>query len=100
MSLLLVPFYVRLLGVEAYGLIGFYATLQGSLRILDLGLSQTMNRQMAHYQAFPDKAGEARDFVRTIELGYWAVGHRDGAALVGAAPVRRAALARSGRRAD
>jgi O-antigen/teichoic acid export membrane protein len=86
MSLLLVPLYLRLLGMEAFGLIGFFATLQASLQILDLGLSQMMSRQMAHYQAFPEKAGEARDFVRTVEVAYWAVGVVIGGGIVLAAP--------------
>ena len=87
MGLLLVPLYVALLGVEAYGLIGVYATLQASLQMLDLGLSQTMNRQLAHYQAFPEKAGEARDFVRTVEVGYWGIGLAIGGVVAAAAPL-------------
>lgn len=86
MSVLLVPVYLRVLGMEAFGLIGFFATLQASLQILDLGLSQTMSRQMAHYQARPEKAGETRDFVRTVEIAYWAVGVLIGACLFAAAP--------------
>lgn len=87
MGLLLVPLYVAFLGVEAYGLIGVYATLQASLQMLDLGLSQTMNRQLAHYQAFPEKAGEARDFVRTVEVGYWGIGLAIGGVVAAAAPL-------------
>lgn len=74
MALAFVPLYIKFLGIEAYGLIGFFAMLQGAFQILDFGLSQTMNREMARYSAIPDKAGEARDFVRTLELGYWAIG--------------------------
>jgi hypothetical protein len=48
--------------------------LQGAFQIFDLGLSQTMNREMARYSALPDKAGAARDFVRTLEIGYWGIG--------------------------
>jgi hypothetical protein len=33
------------MGMEAYGLIGFYFMLQGVIQILDLGLSPTMNRE-------------------------------------------------------
>ncbi len=74
MALAFVPLYIKFLGIEAYGLIGFFAMLQGAFQILDLGLSQTMNREMARYSALPDKAGEARDLVRTLEVGYWAIG--------------------------
>lgn len=68
------PLYIRFLGMEAYGLIGFYFMLQGVIQILDLGLSPTVNREMARYSVLPGKAGEARDFVRTLEVGYWAIG--------------------------
>src|SRR5512143_4063407 len=74
MALAFVPLYIKFLGIEAYGLIGFYAMLQAIFQVLDLGLSQTMNREMARYSVLPEKAGEARDFVRTLEIGYWATG--------------------------
>ncbi len=81
-----VPLYIRFLGIEAYGLIGFYVTLQAMVQILDLGLSPTMNREMARYSVQPDKADEARDLVRTLEVGYWLVGIIIGLALVAASP--------------
>ena len=68
------PLYIKFLGMEAYGLIGFFLMLQGVVNILDLGLSPTMTREMARYSALPEKAGEARDFVRTLEVGYWGIG--------------------------
>src|SRR2546428_5585016 len=74
LSLALIPFYIKFLGVEAYGLIGFYVMLQGILQVLDLGLSPTMNRELARYSVLTEKAGEARDFVRTLEVGYWLIG--------------------------
>ena len=86
MGLAFVPIYIKFLGIEAYGLIGFFAMLQGAFQILDLGLSQTMNREMARYAALPEKAGESRDFVRTLEIGYWAIGVVIGIGVVIAAP--------------
>lgn len=47
-SLITLPFYLRFLGMEAYGLIGFYATLQTVLQVLDLGLAPTVSREIAH----------------------------------------------------
>ncbi|WP_242102793.1 oligosaccharide flippase family protein [Lysobacter sp. M2-1] len=47
-NLVALPFYLRLLGMEAYGLIGFYATLQAVLQVLDLGLAPTVSREIAH----------------------------------------------------
>lgn len=46
-GLAVVPIYLRLLGTEAYGLIGFYVTLQSLLLVLDLGMTGTVNREVA-----------------------------------------------------
>jgi O-antigen/teichoic acid export membrane protein len=86
MALAFVPLYIKFLGIEAYGLIGFYAMLQASLQILDFGLSQTMNRELAKYSVSTDKTSEARDFVRTLESGYWAIGIIIGAAVCISSP--------------
>ena len=72
-QILVVPIYLQLLGVEGYGVIGFYLTLQGTLRILDLGLSSTVNRELARYSVNAQMAREARDFTLTFELLYWAI---------------------------
>ena len=47
MGFVFVPVYISYLGIEAYGLIGLFATLQAWLSLLDLGLSPTLNREMA-----------------------------------------------------
>jgi len=69
-----IPAYIRLMGIESYGLIGFYLVLQAMLQVLDLGLSPTINREMARYSVQPAKADNARDLVRTLEIGYWLIG--------------------------
>jgi len=46
-NLIALPFYLRFLGVEAYGLIGFYTMLQAVSQALDLGLAPTMSREAA-----------------------------------------------------
>lgn len=69
-----IPIFVHLLGIESFGLIGFYVTLLATLQVLDLGLSPTMNRQMASYSADPTRRDEMRSFARTLEIGYWALG--------------------------
>jgi O-antigen/teichoic acid export membrane protein len=74
------------MGIEAFGLIGFYLMLLTLLQVLDFGLSPTMNREMARYSVQPEKAAEARDLVRTLEVGYWLIGLVLGAALLAAAP--------------
>jgi len=82
-----IPLYIKFLGIEAFGLIGFYLLLQAMLQVLDLGLSPTINREMARYSVHPEKAAEARDLVRTLEAGYWLIGIAIGALILAAAPL-------------
>ncbi len=77
-----IPAYIRLMGIESYGLIGFYVVLQAMLQVLDLGLSPTMNREMARYSVQPEKGADARDLVRTLEIGYWLIGLVIGAGIL------------------
>src|SRR6266403_3735277 len=86
-QLICVPLYIKFLGIEAFGLIGFYLMFQAMLQILDLGVSPTVNREMARYSVQWDKADEARDLVRTLEVGYWLIGVAIGALVLAAAPV-------------
>lgn len=86
MQLLFIPQYIKLMGMEAFGLVGFYLTLQGVLQVFDLGLSPTMNREMARYSVQAERAGEARDFARTVEIGYWMLGALIGLLFCAAAP--------------
>src|SRR5712671_846190 len=86
MQMVCIPLYIKFMGIEAYGLIGFYLVLQAMLQVLDLGLSPTINREMARYSVQPQKADEARDLVRTLEVGYWLIGLIIGAALLALSP--------------
>jgi O-antigen/teichoic acid export membrane protein len=74
MQLVCIPLYIKFMGIEAFGLIGFYLVFQAITQVLDLGLSPTMNREMARYSVQPERAAEARDLVRTVEAGYWVIG--------------------------
>ena len=62
LQLAFIPFYIKFLGIEAYGLIGFYIMLQAVLQVLDLGLGPTMNREMAQYSVQPDKVRGGEGF--------------------------------------
>lgn len=82
LSLAVVPFYLWYLGLEAYGLIGFFTSLQAILAVLDFGLSATANREMAQ-QSARGRSGSAGDVVRTLEVTYFGVGTTIAAALLG-----------------
>lgn len=74
LSLVLVPFYLHILGAEAYGLVGFLIALRSALSILDLGLGSVVNREVAHNVARPETRNKAGSITRTVEVIYWIVG--------------------------
>jgi O-antigen/teichoic acid export membrane protein len=86
-ALAFVPIYLRLLGVDAYGLIGFFLTLQAVLGLFDLGLSLTLNRELARSSAAPGPVRLAPNLFRTMEIVYWFASIVIGAAVVVVAPV-------------
>lgn len=83
---LFLPFYLHFLGLEAYGLVGFYAVLLGVMAIADLGLTATLNREMARLAAADADPARVRDTVRTIETLYGAASLLLGTAIVAGAP--------------
>lgn len=86
LGLIAVPLYVRFMGAESYGLVGLFATLTNLISLLDIGLSSTMNRELARYSVLADKAQEMRDLVRTLESLYWGIGIAIGVGVVALAP--------------
>jgi O-antigen/teichoic acid export membrane protein len=80
-SLAVVPAYIHFLGIEAYGLIGFFLSLTAILQLLDLGLGTALNRQFSHHSAQSGKAREMRDLLRTLEIIYWLIGIAIGATI-------------------
>jgi O-antigen/teichoic acid export membrane protein len=72
-SLLFVPFYIKFMGMESYGLVGVFITVQTLAIILDMGFSSTLNREMARRSVLSGDKRETRDLVRTLEVIYWCV---------------------------
>jgi O-antigen/teichoic acid export membrane protein len=87
LSLAVVPFYLHILGIEAFGLIGVFLTLGPILSLLDLGLGTTLNRRLAQLSVLANRAGEMRDLLRTLEVIYWLVGLAIGVVLIALAPL-------------
>jgi O-antigen/teichoic acid export membrane protein len=83
------PIIARLLGMESYGLIGVYASLNGALAVLDLGLTATLTREMARRsdEVGDDAAQSTRDMVRTFEVVFWCIGTCAGLLVYVAAPL-------------
>jgi O-antigen/teichoic acid export membrane protein len=71
-NILALPFYLRYLGMEAYGLIGFYAMLQAVLQVFDLGLAPTVSREIAHNAEIGEQRQSA-SLLRTLGVVYLGV---------------------------
>jgi len=87
MGLVFIPLYIKFMGVESYGLIGIFASLQAMFALLDMGLSTTLNREMARLSVLPGKAQEMRDLVRSLEIIYWGIAVLIGIVVVATAPL-------------
>src|SRR5687768_9992984 len=73
-AVVFVPVYIRLLGIEAYGLIGFFATLQVWLTLLDSGLTPMIARETARLKAGHLDPTAYRDLLRSVEAVLAGVG--------------------------
>lgn len=63
----MVPLYVRYMGAEAYGLVGFFAMLQAIFQLLDMGLTPTMARETARFNGGAIDALALRRLLRALE---------------------------------
>jgi len=85
--LVCIPFYLKFLGIEAYGLVGFYAALVGIFVIIDLGFGKTLNRELARLSALDNTAQEQHDLLRTLETIYWLLSLGAGVVVIFLAPL-------------
>jgi O-antigen/teichoic acid export membrane protein len=74
LQLAVVPVCVRLVGVEAWGVIAFFASLQAVLALFDLGMGATVGRELSRLSTLPDGSARMRDTLRTLEVLYWGTG--------------------------
>jgi len=68
MGIAFIPLYVHVLGVESYGLIGFFAVLQGAMQLLDFGMTPTLNREFARLRSGGQTPQSVRDLLRSVEV--------------------------------
>ena len=66
-GIVMLPFYVKYMGVEAYGLVGFFVMLQAWFQLLDMGLTPTMARETARFQGNGSSALGLRHLLRSLE---------------------------------
>jgi len=66
-------------------MVGIFLTLLHLFSLVDLGLSTTMNRELARMSANEESAEEMHDLVRTLEVIYWGLAILIGIAMVSVA---------------
>jgi O-antigen/teichoic acid export membrane protein len=87
LGFLFVPLYIKYLGIESYGLIGFSVSLSALLRLADLGLSATLSREFARYSVLPESAERMRSLLKTLQTVYWTISVFVGIIVVAMAPL-------------
>lgn len=68
LSIVMLPLYLRYMGAEAYGLVGFFAAMQGWFQIMDMGLTPTMGRETARLQGGSIDSVALRSLLRSMEV--------------------------------
>ena len=73
-SLLLIPVYLKFLGIESYALIGVFMTLISIFQIMDFGISATVMRETARLSVNKKHSYEMRSLIYTLQFPYWLIG--------------------------
>lgn len=73
LAFFLVPVYIHYLGIESYGLLGFFVSLQTLIAMMDLGLSVTANREVAKSRAEANP-GSICEVLFTLQYVYFGFG--------------------------
>ena len=71
LSVLFLPLYLHYIGIEAYGLIGVFSSIQAFIALLDFGISPTLNRELSRLSVPDSSAQEINDVKRTLEVSNW-----------------------------
>lgn len=71
MGLLFLPWYVRILGMEAFGLVGLMLSFQGILQLFDFGIGGAANRELSRRVHDPTLTDSTRDMLRSSEIVIW-----------------------------
>ena len=65
------PLYLKFLGSESFGLVGFYSMLVGMLVVADVGLTSSINREFARLSVSDKSSGNMKNVLRTYEITYF-----------------------------
>jgi len=73
-SIVILPLYIKYMGAETYGLVGFFAIFQAVFNLLDMGLTPTMARETGRFSSGAVDSLNYKRFVRALEGIFVAVG--------------------------
>lgn len=71
-GIVMLPLYLKYMGAETYGLLGFFTMLQAWFNLLDLGLTPTISREAARLKADASRALEFRRLFRSLSIIFFA----------------------------
>ena len=81
-GILMLPMYIKYMGAEAYGLIGFFTMLQAWFNLLDLGLTPTIGRETARFRAGSVDALSFRRLFRALSAIFFVIALIGGSCLL------------------
>jgi O-antigen/teichoic acid export membrane protein len=73
MGVAFIPLYIKLLGMEAFGLVGLMLSIQALTMLFDLGMGGVLNRELARRVHDASTAHTLGDLVRTFEWLIWPI---------------------------
>lgn len=72
-TLVCTPLYIKFLGIESYGLIGFYITILAIVGVIDSGFSSAAAREIASMNANDSMRLKIKDLFFSLEVVYWPI---------------------------
>ena len=80
-GILILPLYLKYMGAESYGLVGFFTMLQAWFNLLDMGLTPTVARETARFRGGATDALSYRRLLRALQLIFFGVALLGGGAM-------------------
>jgi O-antigen/teichoic acid export membrane protein len=80
-GILILPLYIKYMGAEAYGLVGFFTMLQAWFSLLDMGLTPTIGRETARYNGGSISQLAYRQLLRSLTIIFAGVAFLGGGCL-------------------
>jgi O-antigen/teichoic acid export membrane protein len=67
-GIVVLPLYLKYMGADAYGLVGFFAMIQAWFGILDVGLTPTVARETSRFHGGAVTATDYRKLLRALQV--------------------------------